>query len=153
LETPPTARLLSMRPGKFTTLGTRYAFLLSPSVAVSAFPAPHGIIENIRVQIGAVGPPALLSQVLTVGEQLGTAGRLGQQLHATGALELQCEPHRLLDAAAGGHNAVVAQNERRMIAQAPCDRLAAGRVDDEVGRLGEDRDTFAEDRAVVADRQ
>jgi hypothetical protein len=57
-------------------------------MTVPAFPAPDEIVEDIRMQIGAVGPPALLPQVVAVREQLGTAGRFGQQLHAAGAFEL-----------------------------------------------------------------
>ena len=77
-------------------------------MTVPAFPAPDEIVEDIRMQIGAVGPPALLPQLVAVREQLGTAGRFGQQLHAAGAFELQCKPYRLLDAAAGGDDAMVA---------------------------------------------
>jgi len=46
-------------------------------MTVPAFPAPDEIVEDIRMQIGAVGPPALLPQVVAVREQLGTAGRFG----------------------------------------------------------------------------
>src|SRR5882724_3292700 len=77
--------------------------------AMSALPAPHQIIEHVGVQVGAVGALALLLQVLAVREQLGAAGGLGQKLHAAGPLELQGEPDRLLDAAAGGDDAVVAE--------------------------------------------
>src|SRR6266446_3960589 len=103
--------------------------------AMSALPAPHQIIEHVGVQVGAVGAPALLLQVLAVREQLGAAGGLGQKLHAAGPLELQGEPDRLLDAAAGGDDAVVAENQRLMLAEAARDRLAARSVDDEVGGL------------------
>ncbi len=122
-------------------------------MTVLALPTPEEIVEDILMQIGAVGPPALLPQVVAVRERLGTAGRFGQELHAAGAFELQCEPYRLLDAAAGGDDAVVAQDQRVAVAKAACHRLAACRVDDEVGGLGEDRHAVVEDRTVVADRQ
>jgi hypothetical protein len=35
-------------------------------MTVPAFPAPDEIVEDIRMQIGAVGPPALLPQVVAV---------------------------------------------------------------------------------------
>jgi hypothetical protein len=105
------------------------------------------------VQIGAVGALALLGQILSVGEQPRSARRLGHQLHAAGPLKLEREPHRLLDAAAGSDDAVVAQNECLMIAEAARDRPAARLVDDEVGRLREYRHARAEDRAVVSHRQ
>jgi hypothetical protein len=107
----------------------------------------------VGVQIGAIGPLALLRQILSVGEQLRPARRLGHELHAACPFKLEREPHRLLDAAAGGDDAVVAQNECLLIAEAARDRLAARLVDDEVGRLGEHRHARAEDRAVVSERQ
>src|SRR5215475_7482731 len=94
-------------------------------VRVPACPTPDEIIEDVGVQIGTIGPLALLRQILSVGEQLRSARRLGHQLHAAGPFKLQREPHRLLDAAAGGDDAVVAQNKCLMIAEAARDRPAA----------------------------
>src|ERR1700738_4854578 len=98
---------------------------------VPACPTPDEIIEDVGVQIVAIGAPAFPRQILSVGEQLRSARRLGHKLHAAGAFKLQREPHRLLDAAAGGDDAVVAQNERLMTAEATRDRPAARLVDDE----------------------
>jgi hypothetical protein len=38
-------------------------------MTVPAFPAPDEIVEDIRMQIGAVGPPALLPQVVVTARQ------------------------------------------------------------------------------------
>src|SRR5262249_56147411 len=87
------------------------------------------------------------------GTPLRPPRRFRHELHAAGAFKLKREPHRLLDAAAGGDDAVVAQNEGLVIAKAARHRPAARLVDDEVGRLGEHRHASAEDRAVVPDWQ
>jgi len=77
---------------------------------VPACPTPDEIIEDVGVQIGAIGAPAFPRQILSVGEQLRSARRFRHELHAAGPFKLKREPHRLLDAAAGGGDAVVAQN-------------------------------------------
>jgi hypothetical protein len=87
--------------------------------AVPACPTPEEIIEDVGVQIGAIGAPAFPRQILSVGEQLRSARRFRHELHAAGPFKLKREPHRLLDAAAGGDDAVVAQNERLMPGRAP----------------------------------
>ena len=79
---------------------------------VPACPTPDEIIEDVGVQIGAIGAPAFPRQVLPVGKQLRSARRFRHELHAAGAFEFQREPHRLLDAATGGDDAML----RRMSA-------------------------------------
>src|SRR5215468_8042427 len=86
-------------------------------LAMQAAPGAYQIVEHIGVEVGPAAALVLGLQVLAFGDQFRSARPLGHELHPAGALELERDPHRLLDAASRGDDAVVAQNERAVLAE------------------------------------
>ena len=120
--------------------------------ATDTAPFSHQIAESIVVQIGPVGARAFLLEVDAVGDKLRPAGGFRKQLRLAGLFQLDRGPHRLLDAAAGGDDAVIAQDQRGVCAEAARHRLAALLIDDEIGGLRKNRQpAFGEIAAGVAD--
>ena len=115
-------------------------------------PAAHQIAEGVALRVATVGAAALGDELFLLDEQLGTAGLLRQHLDAAGALELDREENCLFDGAAGGDDAVIAQDHHAALAERLGDGLAARLIDDEIGGLGEDRHAGGEHGAVIAHR-
>src|SRR6267154_3771560 len=111
----------------------------------------HQIIEHVRVKIAAATALVLVFQS-GVGDEFRAAGPFGQKLHPAGALELDGDPDRLLDAAAGRDDAVVAQDQGDVRPKVVRHLLAALRRDDEVAGLGKDRQLLVEIARLVVHR-
>src|SRR5262245_4369437 len=108
-------------------------------LAMQAAPGAHQIVEHVGVEVLSVAALVLGVEVLAFGDEFRPARPLGHELDPAGALELERDPNRLLDAAPGRDDAVVAQDERTVLAEAPRHRLAALLGHDEIRRLGENR--------------
>src|ERR1700722_18994752 len=107
--------------------------------AARATPLPHQIAEGVVVQVGTIGAAAFLVEVFAVGDEFWAAGGFRQKLGLTSLFQLDGTPYRLRDAAAGGDDTVVAQDQRRMPAEAARHRLAALLSDDAVGGFRKNR--------------
>src|SRR5688572_33052071 len=65
--------------------------------AAAQVPAPHQVAERVALRVAAIGAGTLGRQFLLLDEQLRSAGILGQQLDAAGALQLDRQKHGVLD--------------------------------------------------------
>src|SRR5437763_17125450 len=100
---------------------------------MDAAPGADEIVERIDEEIAAVAAPVLSGEVLAFGDEFRPARPFGHELHAARAFELERDPHRLLDAAPGGDDAMVAQDQGAVLAAAARHRRPALGRDDEIG--------------------
>src|SRR5947207_9077983 len=100
-------------------------------LAVRPAPGAHQVVEYVGEEILPAAADVLLLKVLALAHELRAARPFGHELHPAGALQLQCDPNRLLDAAPGRDDAVVAKEHRVVLTQAARHRRAAlGRADE-----------------------
>ncbi len=124
----------------------------APGVMTRAMP-PDAIVEGRLQRLGIVDALALDAGFFERGCYLRAAGLFGQHLYLAGFLQQHGGHHRLLDRAAGGDDAMVAQQQRVVAGEAGRDRLAKIRGDDEIAGAVEHRQPVAEHRTLVTDRE
>src|SRR2546421_12012154 len=92
---------------------------------MDAAPGADEIVKRVDEEIAANAAPVFGGEVLAFGDEYRPARPFGHKLHAASAFELERDPHRLLNAAPGGHDAVVAQDQGAVLAEAARHRRPA----------------------------
>src|SRR5947207_16011445 len=102
-------------------------------LAVRPAPGAHQVVEYVGEEIGPAAADVLLLKVLALAHELRAARPFSHELHPAGALQLQCDPDCLLDAASGRDDTVIAQQHRIVLPETARDRCAT------LGRRSEER--------------